>query len=387
MPSKLIRNYLPEFFALGWKRKKPSMVTVNLTRRCNQHCIYCEIGSELADDSTGSLTPGDVKWIVDQMALHRIKRLSLCGGEPFMFDGLIELVTYAAGKGVRCSITSNGMTIHRLSENELKALKAAKAEINISIDSFEAEIQAHTRGVASALSNALNSVATLQHHKIPLTVLTVISVHNYDKLLSFVEQAHNRGIRQVLFQPVITASNYPERPVLEDKKWLNPGLGELKVLMSELKKIPAFERSHPISTNVYRIYPWIAMYLKNVHQPNGGWFWEPLLEAFFCREIYAIIDISYDGGIQPCGLAQAGIFINSNSEKGLIDLWQEATLPIKEEVGQGRFYDICNACCHHFSRNMLASLARYPLKNRKALAAMLPAMFSRVMWRVIKKIR
>ncbi len=387
MPSKFTRNYLPEFFALGWKRKKPSMVTVNLTRRCNQRCIYCEIGSEVADDASGGLTLGDMKWIVDEMAQNRIKKLSLCGGEPFLFDGIIELVTYAAGKGVRCSVTSNGMTIHRLHENELKALKAAKAEINISIDSFDADIQAHTRGAAVALPNALKSVATLLRYQIPLTVLAVISVHNYDKLFRFVKQAHQNGIKQVLFQPVITASNYPERAVLDEKKRLNPGLDELTVLMSELKKILAFERMHPVSTNVYRIYPWIALYLKNVHQPNGGWFWEPLLETFFCREIYAIVDISYDGGIQPCGLAQANVFINQNREKGLTTLWQEATVQIREEVGSGRFYDICNACCHHFSRNMLASLAKYPVRNRKALLAMAPLMFSRVMWRTIKKIR
>ena len=121
--SKLIKNYLPEIFALGLFRSKPAMVTVNLTNRCNQHCIYCEIGTNPPSHGKDALTVEDLKWIIDEMAANKIRRISLCGGEPFLFDGLIDIIAYAGKKNIRCSVTTNGMTAHRLDESALTMLE------------------------------------------------------------------------------------------------------------------------------------------------------------------------------------------------------------------------------------------------------------------------
>ena len=111
-----------------------------------------------------------------------------------------------------------------------------------------------------------------------------------------------------------------------------------------------------------------------------------IVEKFYCRELYAIIDISYDGGIQPCGLALATVNIRDNRQQGLIALWSQATSAIKDDLENGRYRDYCNGCCHHFSRNMLASIMKYPVKNRIALFNMLPLLSSRFMGRALKKV-
>ncbi len=68
MVSKIVRNYLPEIFALNLNRSKPSMVTVNLTNRCDQKCIYCEIGRNIPSGNNETLSIEDLKWIIDEMA-------------------------------------------------------------------------------------------------------------------------------------------------------------------------------------------------------------------------------------------------------------------------------------------------------------------------------
>jgi len=386
MSSKITRNYLPELSALILGRPKPAFVTVNLTSQCNQNCIYCEIGRDHPSSGKAALSFEDMIWILDEMAINNIRKIALCGGEPFLFKRIIDLVAYAGNKNIRCSITTNGMTAHLLNEVELKVLKDHKAEINISIDSFQESVQAYTRGTPAALPNAIKSLQKLIEKRIPVTVLSVISKYNYKDLYKFFFEAYEIGIKQVLFQPVIFYSNYPGESPVDNKSQLNVSIDNLDVLMDELRKILLFERTHKINTNVYRIFPWISYYLKTAAAQNDKWFFHDVLEEFFCREIYAIIDISYDGGIQPCGLRPASVSIHENRHRGLMALWSLATEEIKDDLLHGRYYPCCNGCCHHFSRNMLASIIKHPFKNRRALVTMAPLFLSRIQSRIYKKI-
>lgn len=385
MASKLRTNYLPELFALGIRRSKPGMVTVNLTTLCNQRCIYCEIGKDIPSKVKEALTLDDLRWIIDQMSINKIPKISLCGGEPFLFDGLFDAIAYAGEKDIRCSITSNGMTVHLLEGKDLDLLKAYKTEINISIDSFDASVQSITRGTTVALSNALKSIKVLNENHIPVTMLTVISIYNFRNLSEIFAIAFEKGIKQVLFQPVIFYSNYPDRQAIDNKSGLNVGIDQLDILMTELEKILHFERSHRIKTNVYRLYPWIRFYLESANL-SGERFFKKALKKFYCREIDAIIDIAYDGGIQPCGLVLADINIRENRHLGLMAMWLVATQDLRNDLQYERYPDCCDACCHHFSRNMLASIMKYPLQNRRILIRMLPLILKRLVAKMSKRL-
>jgi MoaA/NifB/PqqE/SkfB family radical SAM enzyme len=320
------------------------------------------------------------------MSSQKIHRISLCGGEPFLFVPLRDVISFATTKNIRCSITSNGMTIHRLEDEDFAAMRANNADINLSIDSFEEEIQAFTRGTPSALENALKSIDRLKREQIPFTVLAAISRYNYRNLSGFVETAHRIGIRQVLFQPIIHYTNYPDRPVIGNKASLNVPEDEIDTLLEELQKIYQFEKGHDISTNVYRIRPWIRTYLEHAGSMEGELFFREVLGKFYCRETFATIDIAYDGGIQPCGLTGATVNIHDRQGRGLLELWQEATAGIRDSISQGHYYPYCNACCHKFSRNMMASIMRYPWKNRKAAARMAPLIFARIVSKTRKQL-
>ena len=216
---------MPEIFALGLYRSRPGMVTVNLTSRCNQQCLYCEIGKNIPSEKKGNLATDDLFWIIDQMAVNKIRKISLCGGEPFLFEGIFDVIAYAHKNNIRSSVTTNGMSVPTLIESELNVLKESKTEINLSIDSFDENVQTLTRGNPNALRNALIAIQRLNDRRIPVTVLTVISKHNYQNLSGFFMEAYQKGIKQVLFQPVIYYSNYPDRQSIENKSQLNVGYG------------------------------------------------------------------------------------------------------------------------------------------------------------------
>jgi MoaA/NifB/PqqE/SkfB family radical SAM enzyme len=386
MPSKIKYNYFPEIKAFLAGRPRPTAIAVNLTSRCNQQCIYCEIGQGIPSVVEDALTVEDLCWIIDGAAALRIPRVSLCGGEPFLFQGILEIVEHATLRHVRCSITTNGMNVFRLDDRAFEILRENGSDINLSIDSFEEEVQSITRGSEHALENALESLEKLLAENIPVTVLAAISRHNYKSLFTYIKTAHELGIKQVLFQPVIHASNYPDRPVIAEKNLINVPFSDIDTLMTELEKVLRFEQKHDISTNVYRIRPWIRAYLESANGVKKGWFFEEVLGKYYCREIHATIDIAYDGGIQPCGLTRAKVIIHNANGKSLLEIWQDATQVIKSDISQGNFYHYCNACCNKFSRNMLASVMKYPWKNRKALGKLAPLVLSRVVVQTKKKL-
>jgi MoaA/NifB/PqqE/SkfB family radical SAM enzyme len=385
MTSKIKYNYFPEIKAFLAGRPRPTAIAVNLTSRCNQQCIYCEIGQGIPSAVEDALTVEDLRWITDEAVKLRIPRISLCGGEPFLFKGIMDVVAYATENRIRCSITTNGMNAFRLDDKTFGLLRQNGADINLSVDSFDEDIQSLTRGTEGSVGNALRTLERLHVQGIPVTVLSAISRHNYKNLFAFVQAANNMGIRQVLFQPIIHYSNFPDRPVIPEKNLLNVPFEEVDELMKELKKILEFEKGNRISTNVYRILPWIGAYLKTAAGKNHGWFFQEVLGKYYCREIHATIDIAYDGGIQPCGLTRARVNIHDAGGKSLLELWQEATKVIKSDISQGNFYHYCNACCNKFSRNMLASVMKYPWKNRRALGRLAPLVFSRLINQTKKK--
>jgi len=384
--SKLIRNYIPEIKRIFFGGKIPSNVSVNLTDKCNQSCVYCEIGKNCLSQNSDLLTKDDLFWIITQMAEFRIKKLSMCGGEPFLFSGIIDVVEFAWKNNVFCNITSNGMTIHKLNDNEFHTLKKCKTIVNISVDSFNEEIQIQTRGNDSALKNALKSIQKLQENNIPVIILSVISKYNYHDLYKSLIHAHSLKITNVLYQPVIKYSNFPNISVIKNKQELNVSTDQFDILFRELQKIYLFERKHKINTNIYRLLPWIESYINIIPDKKNTFFFHKVLPKFYCREIFTVIEINYYGGIQPCGLIQAEKSIKDNKSIDLLTQWENATEKLKADLKSFNYPIYCNGCCHKFSRNMIASAFQYPFANRKILITIFISIFNRLLSIILKKL-
>ena len=89
----------------------PLSVSVNLTNKCNQHCIYCEVGQGLVKTEKPLLVLDDLKWIIDEMNRLGIPNLSLGGGEPLLSKDIFEVIRYAHKFGIKSGIMTNGMLI------------------------------------------------------------------------------------------------------------------------------------------------------------------------------------------------------------------------------------------------------------------------------------
>ncbi len=104
-------------------------------RKCNLRCQHCVrlmpyVKEEEIDIQN---TINDLKQL---LALTNIQQLIIAGGNPFMCNGLYQLITFAAAKEnvSQILIKVNGTTLPDL--NTLKALKGIKKQFHISIQEY-----------------------------------------------------------------------------------------------------------------------------------------------------------------------------------------------------------------------------------------------------------
>jgi radical SAM protein with 4Fe4S-binding SPASM domain len=92
------------------KRTLPVLSEIAVTYKCNNRCTFCYANAPIRGDESAEMTTAEIKVIVDRIADEaHCPTLSFTGGEPTMRTDLPELVRYAAGKGLRVNLITNGI--------------------------------------------------------------------------------------------------------------------------------------------------------------------------------------------------------------------------------------------------------------------------------------
>jgi len=348
---------------------RPSIVDINLTTRCNQKCIYCEIGQGFLKSKSSVdnfLNLNDIKWIIDEMRHEKIQDLVLLGGEPFLFKDLFQAIEYASEHIQNISIITNGMRIPKLSSRELMILKRCKCTMIISLDSFRSETNNMIRGVPNAFENAVMAIKILVHNSIPVQIETVISQYNYQDLANVVRNAYGLGASSVNLIPLITSSNFPTVEGIPQKQDLNPGPEDIKRLFLELDEIIAFQEKNAIQTNASEMKRWLEPYITyhTTARKKDDCFFKYRLNRFFCWTVYSRIKINAYGEVQPCNLISSDISIRDRPEESLLQKWNKACQPVRTLLKDEAYPLQCTGCYSSHSANILLSTLKYPLENR-----------------------
>lgn len=111
--------------------RRPLLVQLVVTRRCNLSCGYCSEYDEVS-------SPVDVELLerrIDHIAKLGTLVLTLTGGEPLLHPQLDRLVARAASHGMVCTMISNG---YPLTKAWIERLNAANLSLlQMSVDNME----------------------------------------------------------------------------------------------------------------------------------------------------------------------------------------------------------------------------------------------------------
>jgi len=187
----------------------PLRATFPITTHCNSRCKYCGVWKV----EPYEVPLADCKHVIDELCSLGVQAVTLTGGEPFLHNGLAELVAYARDRGLVVSVTTNGLL---LNSNRLwPVLEAGLHVLTLSLDTIDPSTYAAIRGVPlEPILDGLNRLlkARVNFPNLAVSANCIISKANMKQIVPLVEYCTNQGI-SVGFQPVHLTYANDRKPV------------------------------------------------------------------------------------------------------------------------------------------------------------------------------
>jgi hypothetical protein len=92
-----------------WRPERLRLASVEITRRCNNRCDYCD-----RPRSERDLSLSEFQAILDDLDPWGAEAVALGGGEPTLHPRLQELLRMAQRRGLRTGLTTNGRAPHEV---------------------------------------------------------------------------------------------------------------------------------------------------------------------------------------------------------------------------------------------------------------------------------
>lgn len=175
------------------------VVVWNSTRTCNLSCRHCYMNSE-AKKYQDELTTKEAKQFIEDLADFRVPVLLFSGGEPLLCPDFFELAQYAAEKGIRPTLSTNGTLITLEAAKKIKEIGVGY--VGISLDGLR-QVNDRFRGkegaFAAAMQGIQNCVAVGQRVGLRFT----INRHNLEELEHIFDFIEEENIDRVCFYHLV----------------------------------------------------------------------------------------------------------------------------------------------------------------------------------------
>ncbi len=192
--SKDLPSHLLQFS----EDKKPVIVW-NITKGCNLKCVHC-YAHATPKASEDELRKDEVERVIDDLADYGVPVILFSGGEPLYRSDLIDLCYYAAKKGIRVVISTNGTLITRDVAKRLKDV--GLSYVGVSLDGRK-ETHDRFRGVDGAYDMAIEGILNVIREGIKVGLRFTIYKKNYREIPHMFELMRKYGIPRVCFYHLV----------------------------------------------------------------------------------------------------------------------------------------------------------------------------------------
>jgi radical SAM protein len=151
--------------------------------------VHCRADAQHRPDPD-ELTTEEGLRLIDRLAEFGSPILIFTGGDPMMRRDLFELIEYAAGKGLRCSLTPTATALPT-AERLTKAREAGIRRIALSLDAPSPQIHDKFRQIEGSWERTMRILRNAQAVGLSAQVNTTVSRHNLHllaEMVPFIEQ-------------------------------------------------------------------------------------------------------------------------------------------------------------------------------------------------------
>lgn len=292
----------------------PKIVNIEVTTFCPYQCPQCyKINQNILE---GRMDIQDYKAVIDEVAELGCKKILISGGEPFVYEYLLEAVEYVKKSNMETYIStggfgSTGTLIEKLKRSGLNALY-------VSLNGSNREVNKLSR---QGFENAISVLEDCKDKKLPARINWVARKDNYLDFINILDLAEKMNVEQI--------------DILKNKP---DGEGNVQSELNhqELKKLAGIinEYSGSILISIESCF----YELKNL---CGVGSISKLLRG--CSAGRYSMSINMQRHVSPCAHGFPDVAENLNTYSGIKDYWENSPI-VRNFRGDKKVFSDCLSC-------------------------------------------
>lgn len=183
----------------GTNEGRGPVVVWNCTRTCNLRCLHCYYAAQ-SEPSPDELSTQEARRMIDDLAAFRVPVLLISGGEPLTRRDILDLAAYAADKGIRVTLSTNGTLLTRERVRRLKAIGVGY--VGISFDGV-GSVHDYFRARDGAFAASLQAVRLCLEEGQKVGIRFTMNRYNRDELPRMFDFIEAEGIPRACFYHLV----------------------------------------------------------------------------------------------------------------------------------------------------------------------------------------
>lgn len=264
----------------------PVSISIEPTTSCNLRCPECPSGLRSFTRPTGMLDPVLFQKIIDELAPTLSYLTFYFQGEPYLHPRFLDMVSYAAGKGIYTATSTNAHYLNE--ETALNTVRSGLDRLIISIDGTTQEAYQSYR-VGGSVEKVLRGAENV--------ILAKKRLNSYTP--------------HVVFQFLVVGPNEHQIPHVQR---LAKQVGVDQVAL-KTAQIYDYEKGSPLIPKQQR-------YSRYKQNNDGSWSVKNAL-ADHCWKMWHSCVVTWDGKVVPCCFDKDGHFVLGDLRKNsFADIWR-----------------------------------------------------------------
>ncbi|MEW6382171.1 MAG: radical SAM protein [bacterium] len=306
------------------EKKIPIAVQMNLTRKCNLHCIHCCVGKRRKthrdqNDRAGSeLSLLHIQRVFKQLVQAGCLLLTLSGGEILLREDLIDIISCARSMGFAVKVFTNGTLIGRKNAEAFQRMHLQ--EVHISLYAADAHIHDMISGVSGSWTKTMKGIRLLREEGISVKVKCPIMRQNLSEYRRVHDLAVSLGA-DYAFDPVITARDDGNCDTLKYRI----GQEDLRRVLAD----PIFQGERKKENGTRESFACSASMMS---------------EEVPCSAGHYVCFISPEGDVTPC--VQLPIFCGNVRDHDFNWIWHHSPQMLRIRKLRMKDIRICNDCSY-----------------------------------------
>lgn len=203
-------------------------ISLEILQKCLNNCLYCSSNS--CHNSKTILRLDTIKRIVDDVVFLGAKRLCLSGGEPFLHPNIVEVIEYAAQKGLIVDVYSSGIVGERNLEKSIskemlgKCKQSGLNRIMFNVQAADPEVYDTIMNTKGKYDLLIQSIINAEECQIDTEIHFVPMKQNYNQVTNVVKLADKLNVCCVSFLRLVPhgrAKDNKDKIMLSDDELRN----------------------------------------------------------------------------------------------------------------------------------------------------------------------